>query len=151
MPEMITIPASERDDGGECPLLYSLDSWKCWLLKQSPTAPYPGTALDKFYSLVVDACGLLNLRDCGMMVDGQHIRGRRGEYHHLLRWSVEQLDPEECRKWTWLDPPHELIRITVQPGRTPRRWMVEMPCVFAAVAHALERHMGAMGKPWPSA
>ncbi len=149
-PETITIPASGRDDGGGCPLQYFLDSWRCWLLRQSTTTPYPGAALNTFYSLAVDACRLLNLRDCGMILDGRPIRGSRGEYQHLLRWSVEQLDQEECRKWTWLDPPHEYVRTTVQPGRTPRRWMVEMPCVFAAVAHALERHMGGLGKPWPS-
>ena len=150
-PEMITIPASERDDGGECPLQYSLDSWRCWLLRQSPTAPYPGTALNMFYSLAVDACRLLELRDCGVMLDGRHVRGSRGGYQHLLRWSAEQLDPEDCQKLTWLNPPHEHVRTTVQPGRTPRRWIVEMPCVFAAVAQALERHMCGLGKPWPVA
>jgi hypothetical protein len=145
-PETITIPASESDDGRECPLLYPLDSWRCWILRHSPTAPYPCTALNMFYSLAVDACRLLSLRACGTMLEGRHIRGSRGEYQHLLRWSVDHLDPEECRKLTWLDPPHEHIRTNVRPGRTPRRWIVEMPCVFAAVAHALERHIGGLGK-----
>jgi pyrimidine deaminase RibD-like protein len=150
-PQTITIPASERTDGGTCPLLYSLDSWKCWLLRQSTTAAYPGDALNMFHSLADDACRLLDLRDCGMIMEGRHIGGKRGEYQHLLRWSVEQLPAEECKKLTWLDPPHEQFRTTFQPDRTPRRWVVEMPCVFAAVAHALERHIGGLGKPWPSA
>jgi nucleoside phosphorylase len=150
-PETITIPASERDDGGESPLLYALDCWRCWLLKRTPTAPHPETALNTFYSLAVDACRFLDLRACGMILEGRHFPGSRGKYQHLLRWCVEQLDPEECPKLTWLDPPREHIRTTVHPGQRPRRWMVEMPCVFAAVAHALERHIGGLGKPWPSA
>jgi hypothetical protein len=149
-PETITIPTSERTDGGKCPLSYNLDSWQCWLFRQSTTSPFPERALNAFHSLAVDACLLLDLRDCGTMVDGRHVLGKRGEYQHLLRWSIEQLDSEECRRLTWLDPPYEHVRTTLQPGRTPRRWMVEMPCVFAAVAHALERYMSGLGKPWPS-
>jgi hypothetical protein len=44
-PETISIPASERTDGGECPL------------------------------------------HCGMIADGHHVQGKRGEYQHLLRWA----------------------------------------------------------------
>jgi hypothetical protein len=84
-----------------------------------------------------------------MMLDGRLARGERGEYQHLLRWAVEKMDPEECKKMTWLDPPHERVRTTLQPGRTGRRWMVEMPCVFAAVAQALDRHLKGLGNPWP--
>jgi len=83
-PETITIPASETSDGATCPLLYSLDSWRCWLLRQSTKAPYPGGALNMFHSLAGDACRLLELRDCGEILDGQHIGGKRGEYQHLL-------------------------------------------------------------------
>jgi hypothetical protein len=39
----------------------------------------------------------------------------------------------------------------LRPGHTPRRWAVEMPCVFSAVAHALQRHLAGQGKPWPPA
>lgn len=150
-PETITIPASERSDGGDCPLICSLEAWKCWLLKHSTTSPFPQDAINLFLSLAGDACRLLDLRDCGMMLDGRCTRGNRGEYQHLLRWAVEIMDPEECKKLTWLDPPNEQVRTSLQPGRTPRRWVVEMPCVFAAVAHALERHVAGLGKPWPSA
>ena len=104
-----------------------------------------------FHSLAGDACRLLELRDCGEILDGQHIGGKRGEYQHLLRWSVEQLSVEECEKSTWLDPPHEHVRTILRPDRTPRRWVVEMPCVFAAVAQALKRHMEGLGKTWPTA
>jgi nucleoside phosphorylase len=148
-PETVRLPASEWDGAGGCPLLSSIESWRCWLLRQSPTAPYPVTALNMFYSLAVDGSRLLNLRDCGRILDGRHIPGGPGEYQHLLRWSIEQLDPEECQKLTWLDPPDEHVRTPLRPGRSPRRWMVEMPCVFAAVAHALERHLAGLGKPWP--
>jgi pyrimidine deaminase RibD-like protein len=44
-PETITIPTEERTDGGKCPLIYSHDSWKCWLLKESKTCPFPAGAL----------------------------------------------------------------------------------------------------------
>jgi hypothetical protein len=32
---------------------------------------------------------------------------------------------------------------------TPKRWLVEMPCVFAAVSRALDRHIAGQGNPWP--
>lgn len=149
--ETITIPASENTDEAKGPVIYSLDSWRCWLLRQSTTAPYPDGALNTFRSLAEDACRLLDLRDCGQVLDGQHVGRERGGFQHLLRWCVEQLPPEECEKLTWLDPPNEYVRTTLQAGRTPRRWLVQMPCVFAAVAHALDSHMRGLGKPWPTA
>jgi hypothetical protein len=66
-----------------------------------------------------------------------------------LRWTVEKMDPEECRKMTWLDPPNERVRSTLQAGATRRRWMFEMPCVFAALAQAIDRHLKGLGNPWP--
>jgi hypothetical protein len=150
-PETITIPASERTDGATCPLLYSLDSWRCWLLRRSKTAPFPQGALDLFHSLSGDAYRLLDLRDCGEILDGQHIGRNRGKFQHLLRWSVEQLPAEDCTKWRWVDSPNGHFFTTLKPGHTPRRWVVEMPCVFAAVAVALERHMCGLGKAWPAA
>jgi pyrimidine deaminase RibD-like protein len=150
-PETVTVSVSERDDGGRCPLLCSLQGWRCWLLRQSDRAEYPGGALNMFHSLAGDAVQLLGLRDCGDMLEGQYIAGKRGEYQHLLRWAVEQLDPEECRKMTWFGPPNEHARTTWQPEGTPRRWLVEVPCVFAAVAHALDRHARGRGNPWPRA
>jgi pyrimidine deaminase RibD-like protein len=148
-PEIITIPASENPEGGTCPALYHLDQWRCWLRRQSTSAPYSAAALNMFHSLADDACRLLDLRDCGLNLEGQHISGKRGEYQHLLRWSVEQMSDDECKKLTWLDTPEGACRTTLRPGRTPRRWVVEMPCVFAAVAHALEKHMSGLGRPWP--
>jgi pyrimidine deaminase RibD-like protein len=148
-PETITIPASENTDGGKCPVLYHLDEWRCWLLRQSKTAPYPSAALNMFHSLADDACRLLDLRDCGMVLEGQHISGKRGGYQHLLRWSVEQMSDDECKKLTWLDYPEGTCRTTLRPGHPPRRWVVEMPCVFAAVALALEKHLSGQGRPWP--
>jgi hypothetical protein len=84
-----------------------------------------------------------------MIVDGRHLKGKRAEYHHVLRWAIEKLCPEECRKLTWLDPPHERVSTTWGLKHTPKRWFVEMPCVFAAVALALDRHMKGLGNPWP--
>jgi hypothetical protein len=104
-----------------------------------------------FHSLATDACRLLDLRDCGMDLDGRHFEGKRAEYQHLLRWAIEKLGPGECQKMTWLDPPHEHVRTTWGLRDTPKRWMVEMPCVFAAVAHALDRHIAGQGNPWPLA
>jgi pyrimidine deaminase RibD-like protein len=147
--ETITIPVSERTDGGTVPEVYPLEAWKCWLLRQSTTAEYPTSALNMFLSLAKDACRALDLRDCGQIIDGQRFDGKRGEFEYLLRWAIEQLPTDECQKMTWLDPPHEHVRTTPRPGHTPRRWMVEMPCVFATVAHALERHMRDLGKPRP--
>jgi pyrimidine deaminase RibD-like protein len=149
-PETITIPSSERRDGGTVPIIYHLESWRCWLLKQTLTAPFPSGALNLFQSLAGDACRLLDLRDCGMIIDEHRIDGKLGKYEHLLRWSVEQLPEEVCTKWTWLAPPNDHMRTPVEPGRTPRRWVVEMPCVFATVAQALERHIAGLGKQWPS-
>lgn len=149
-PETITIPASEREDGGNFPILYSLDQWRCWLMRRSKMAEYPETALNMFLSLASDACRQLDVKDCGLIVDGQHVGGERGGYEHLLRWSVEQLPNEECKKLTWLDAPYEQTRTTLRPGRTPRRWVVELPCVFAAVAQALDQHIAGKGSLWPA-
>ena len=150
VPETITIPVSEWLEGATVPVIYHLDSWKCWLMKRSTTAPFPSSALDTFRSLASDACRLLDIRDCGMMLEGQRIGVERGKYQHLLRWSLEQLPAEECHKMTWLDPPNEHIHTNLEPGHTPRRWVVEQPCVFAMVAHAIERRMDGLGNPWPT-
>jgi hypothetical protein len=85
-----------------------------------------------------------------MIDEGRYFRGKRAGYEHLLRWAVEKLSPEECRKQTWFDPPHDYVRTTWGLKDTPRRWYVEMPCVFAAVALALDRHMKGLGNPWPA-
>lgn len=151
-PETVTIPATERDDGiSKCPLLSSVEPWQCWLRRRSTTAPFPEDALNMFHSLVTDACRLLDLRDCGMDLDGRHFEGERAKYQHLLRWAVEKLIPEECQKMTWFNPPHEHCRTTWGLDNTPKRWLVEMPCVFAAVALAIERHMKGLGNTWPPA
>jgi hypothetical protein len=126
-----------------------VEPWRCWLLRRSNSAPFPTDALNLFYSLAEDACRLLDLRDCGMKVDGHHFEGKRAEYQHLLRWAIEKLSPEECEKQTWLDPPHDYVRTTWGLRDTRKRWYVETPCVFAAVALALERHTRGLGKPWP--
>lgn len=149
-PETVRIPAAERSDGlSDCSLLSLVERWRCWLLRRSTTAPFPEDALNMFHSLATDACRLLDLRDCGMNLDGRHFEGNRAEYQHLLRWAVEKLSPEECQKLTWLDPPHEHVRTTWGLKDTPKRWLVEMPCVFAAVARALDRHIAGRGNPWP--
>jgi len=149
-PETVTIPAAERVDGiSDCPMLSSIEPWRCWLLRRSNSAPYPEDAVNLFYSLATDACRILDLRDCGMDINGQQIEERRAEYQHLLRWTIEQLSPEECRKMTWLDPPHEHVLTTWGQRDVPKRWLVEMPCVFAAVAQALQRHLDGHGKLWP--
>jgi hypothetical protein len=149
-PETVSIPSAERTDGmNDCPLLSSVEPWRCWLMRQSPTAPFPAEAKNLFESLAVEACRLLDLRDCGMITDGRRFEGKRGEYHHLLRWAVENLGPDECQKMTWLDPPYDRVRTTWGLPDTPKRWFVEMPCVFAAVARALDRHIAGQGKPWP--
>ena len=111
-----------------CPL----KTWKCWLFRQSPTTDYPTAGLNMFLSLANDACRALDLRDCGEIIDGRLFEGKRGEFQHLLRWAIEQLPAEECEKLTWLDPPHQHVRTTLRPGHTPSRWVVEMPCAFAA-------------------
>lgn len=149
-PETISVPGAERCDGiNDCPQLSSVEPWRCWLLRRSTTEPFPQDALNTFRSLATDACRLLDLRDCGMDLDGQHFAGKRAEYQHLLRWAVEKLCPDECEKLTWLDPPHEHVRTTWGLKDTPKRWFVEMPCVFAAVALAIERYIRGLGNPWP--
>jgi hypothetical protein len=84
-----------------------------------------------------------------MIVGDKFVKGKRAEYQHLLRWAVEKLSPDECEKLTWLDPSHERVRTTWGLKDTPRRWLVEMPCAFAAVALAIERHIKGLGNPWP--
>jgi pyrimidine deaminase RibD-like protein len=149
-PETVSIPAAERTDGrNDCPLLSSVEPWRCWLMRQSTTVPFPAEAKNLFESLAVEACRLLDLRDCGMIMDGRRFEGKRGEYQHLLRWAVEKLSSDECQKMTWLDPPHDRVRTTWGLPNTPKRWFVEMPCVFAAVARALDRHIAGQGRPWP--
>ena len=145
-----TILPSERTDGVNEPLLCPVEAWRCWLLRQSPTAERPFAALNKFLSLANDACRALDMRTCGQIIEGVQFEGRLGEFEHLLRWTIEQLPAEECKKLTWLDPPNQHVRTTLRPGHPPHRWMVEMPCVFAAVARALERHTCGQGKLWPA-
>jgi len=148
-PETVRISAEKRSDGIQCPLLASVESWECWLRRRSENAPFPTEALSLFHSLAKDACRVLDLRDCGMDLDGRHFEGKRAEYQHLLRWTIEKLSPDECEKLTWFDPPNEHLRTTWGRKDSPKRWYVEMPCVFAAVALALERHMKGLGNPWP--
>lgn len=149
-PETVRIEAQDRDDGiRDCSLLSSVEPWRCWLRRQSDDSPFPADALSMFHSLVEDACRLLDLKDCGMTVDGHHSKGKRAQYQHLLRWSVEKLAPEECEKQTWFDPPHDYVRTPWGQPDSPKRWYVEMPCVFAAVGLAIERHVRGLGKPWP--
>jgi len=151
-PETVMIPATERDDRiRNCPLWSSVEPWSCWLMRRSLNALFPTEALSQFRSLATDACRLLDLKDCGFIMDGRHFDGKRAEFQHLLRWAIEKLSPEECRKQTWFDPPHNNFRTTWGERDTPGRWCVEMPCVFAAVAFAIERHTKGLGKPWPTA
>ncbi|AMV24001.1 hypothetical protein VT84_06370 [Gemmata sp. SH-PL17] len=102
-----------------------------------------------FHSLAGEVIRLLDLKDCGMTVDGSFVPGGRAEYQHLLRWAIEKLSPDECRKQTWFDPPEDYIKTTWGQKDTPKRWLVEMSCVFAAVSLALERHLNGQGNPWP--
>lgn len=149
-PETVSIPATENDEGvTNCPLLSSVEPWRCWLMRRSTISPFPTDALSMFHSLATDACRKLDLRDCGMIVEKHQIKGDRAKYQYLLRWTIEKLGPDECSKQTWFDPPNDYFRTTWGQKDTPKRWLVEMPCVFAAVGLALERHMKGLGNPWP--
>ncbi len=148
-PKTIMLPDPETADDMMRQMICSLETWRCWLLRKSTMAPYPEAALNTFRSLADDACRLLDLRDCGQILNGQLVGRERGGYQHLLRWCVEQLPAEECEKLTWLDPPNEHVRTPVQAGRTGRRWLVEKPCVFATLAYALDRHIRGLGKARP--
>jgi pyrimidine deaminase RibD-like protein len=150
--QTVSIPAAERTDGSNnCPALTSIEPWRCWLFRQSTNAPFPTDAKNLFDSLALEACRVLDLRDCGMIVEGRRFEGKQAEYQHLLRWAVEKLSPDECKKMTWFDPPHEHAHTPVGRPDTPKRWAVEMPCVFAAVARAIDRHLAGKGNRWPPA
>lgn len=148
--ETILIPAKERNDGiDDCPLLVSIEPWTCWLLKQASTVGFPTEALNLFHSLSADACRLLGLVELEQIIEGRVVSGKRGEYQHLLRWTIDKLSPDECRKQTWFDPPNDYIRPLWGAKGTPKRWFVEMPCVFSAIAQAIDRHLSGLSGSWP--
>jgi pyrimidine deaminase RibD-like protein len=147
--ETVLLPATESNGPIKVPVISPLEAWRCWLLRQTPNSPYPTNALNLFLSLANDACRLLGIQSCGMQLKELFVPGKAGEFQHLMRWVVEQLSDGECQKMTWLDPPHHQTRFVMNERSTNKRWFVEMPCAFQAVAVALEKHLAGKGHPWP--